>query len=240
MAKRIFVVGFDLPGDEFEYVEFNSDQSLLDADIVLYEPSLGGYQGFEEYNGRPLLTRDGSVRIVENIRHWKSELAAATNAGKLVIVYLAKPHYCYRYTGQQQFSGTGRSRVTTNLVTDVSSYEAAPNVSSVEAKTGQQMKLAPTAYAKGVLFGNNERLTIPAERGQAFTEKCMTAAKRLGVALVRTSDLFEPARYLLDNPDDGYAGACRQAIFEASGEIVTFPPPPISSKSQVAETTAGG
>jgi hypothetical protein len=145
MAKRIFVVGFDLPGDEFEYVPFNSEQSLLDADIVLYEPSLGGYRGFEEYNGRPLLTHDGSVRIVENIRHWKSELAAATNAGKLVIVYLAKPQYCYRYTGQQQFSGTGRSRVTTNLVTDVSSYEAVPNVSSVEAKTGQQMKLASTA-----------------------------------------------------------------------------------------------
>jgi len=25
VAKRIFVVGFDLPGDEFEYVPFNSD-----------------------------------------------------------------------------------------------------------------------------------------------------------------------------------------------------------------------
>ncbi len=68
MAKRIFVVGFNLPGDEFEYVPFNSDQSLPDADIVLHEPSLGGYRGFEEYNGRNLLTQDGSVRIVENIR----------------------------------------------------------------------------------------------------------------------------------------------------------------------------
>src|SRR5438105_14510756 len=145
MAKRIFVVGFDLPGDEFEYVAFNSDQSLLDADIVVYEPSLGGYRGFEEYNGRNLLTQDGSVRIVENIRHWKSELAAATNAGKLVVVYLAKPEFCYRYTGDRQFSGTGRSRVTTNVVTDVSSYEAVPNISSVEAKSGQQTKLMPAA-----------------------------------------------------------------------------------------------
>ena len=46
MAKRIFAAGFDLSGDEFEYVSFHSDQSLLDADIVLFEPSLGGYTGF--------------------------------------------------------------------------------------------------------------------------------------------------------------------------------------------------
>jgi hypothetical protein len=41
MAKnRIFTIGFDLPGDEFEYVEFRSDQTLLDADIVLFQPTL--------------------------------------------------------------------------------------------------------------------------------------------------------------------------------------------------------
>ena len=471
MAKRIFVVGFDLPGDEFEYVPFNSDQSLLDADIVLYEPSLGGYRGFEEYHGRNLLTQEGSVRIVENIRHWKSELAAATNAGKLVVVYLAKPEFCYRYTGERQFSGTGRSRVTTNVVTDVSSYEAVPNISSVEAKSGQQTKLMPTAsfllpywkdfgdlspyetfvdgkftdvllttktgektvgawvrgkgallflppirydekaflkydknerarvwtpealkfgkrlsatlaalsdglragrartpppawaqdgkwstqterdlldqiasvtksiselqerrteldhrfeeagllrgllyeqgpqleravrealtlfgfvakpfkggdsefdvvfesqegrflgevegkdnrainidkmsqlernlqedfardevtdYAKGVLFGNNERLVPPEERGQPFTDKCLTAAKRLSVALIRTADLFEPARYLRDSPDDAYAASCRDAIFRTSGDLVTFPATPVSSSSRLTESS---
>jgi len=33
--KRIFTVGFDLPGSEFEYIKFDSDQTLLDADIIL-------------------------------------------------------------------------------------------------------------------------------------------------------------------------------------------------------------
>jgi hypothetical protein len=76
-----------------------------------------------------------------------------------------------------------------------------------------------TVFAKGVLFGNNERLTNPHERGQPFTDKCLTAAKRLGVALVRTTDLFEPARYLRDHPDAEYAMQCREAIFAASGEV---------------------
>jgi hypothetical protein len=35
MQNRISVVGFDLPGDEFEYIAFDSDQTLLDADIIL-------------------------------------------------------------------------------------------------------------------------------------------------------------------------------------------------------------
>src|SRR5262249_31095511 len=105
MQRRIFVVGFDLPGDEFEYIPFDSDRTLLDADIVLFEPSLGEYYSREHYNGRPLLSADSSVEVPEYIRHWKSELAAAVNAGKLVIVYLAKPAVCYRYTGQQTFSG---------------------------------------------------------------------------------------------------------------------------------------
>lgn len=72
---------------------------------------------------------------------------AAANAGKLVLVYLAKPAVCYRYTGQQNFSGTGRSRVTTNVVTDVSSYEAIPNLSSVETKSGREVRLTTDASA---------------------------------------------------------------------------------------------
>ena len=35
--KKIFTVGFELPGDDFESVSFDSDQSLLDADIILFE-----------------------------------------------------------------------------------------------------------------------------------------------------------------------------------------------------------
>ncbi len=66
-----------------------------------------------------------------------------------------------------------------------------------------------TEYAKGVLFGNGFRLIPPAERGETFTEKCLSSARRTGVALVRTMDLFEPARYLKTHVDPEYGRLCR-------------------------------
>jgi hypothetical protein len=83
-----------------------------------------------------------------------------------------------------------------------------------------------SAFAKGVLFGNAHRLELPSKRAAGFTDKCLTAASRLGVALVHTADLFEAARYLSDHTDDAYAASCRQAIFAAHGTVVEFPKPP--------------
>lgn len=146
MAKRrIFTVGFELPGDEFEYVQFGSDQTLLDADIILFEPTLGDSTSIESYSGKPILAEHSSFATKEHMDHWRSEIFAAVNAGKLVIVYLAKPVECYRYTGRKEHSGTGRSRVTTNFVTELSSYEAVPNLKGVTPKSGKEMRLEKDA-----------------------------------------------------------------------------------------------
>ena len=81
--------------------------------------------------------------------------------------------------------------------------------------------------AKGILFGNAYRLTPPQDKSdEHFTPKCLTAAERNKTALIRTCDLFEVARALADNPDNRFATSCRQAIFDASGEIVKFPAVP--------------
>lgn len=84
--------------------------------------------------------------------------------------------------------------------------------------------------AKGILFGNGYRLTRPSDRPNEFTEKCITNAKRLGTALVRTSDLYPLVSHLLDNPDDNdFKKRCRDAIETTSGAIVQFPVPNSSS-----------
>jgi hypothetical protein len=139
--KRIFTIGFALPGEEFHYIPFDSDQSLLDADIILFEPGFKRHYTSEEYNGIPLFNKSDSHRVYENLSHWRSELAGAVNAGKLVIIFLKKPLIYFRYTGQQNFSGTGRSRTTTNIVAEVSSYDSVPNLTKVEAKTGREVRL---------------------------------------------------------------------------------------------------
>ncbi|MEX2495757.1 MAG: hypothetical protein WD448_06695 [Woeseia sp.] len=474
MAKyRILTVGFDLPGGDFEYIPFDSDQTLLDADIILFEPTLGRYNSVESYQGRSLLTEHSSFAIKERLNHWRSEIVSAVNAGRLVIVFLPKPEICFRYTGDRNFSGTGRSRVTTNIVAETSSYESVPNLDRVVAKSGTAIQLTdggrylgpywselasycpyeaeiegsfkrvllnakggdrivgaegsskngillflppiryseddfvaydedskshgwtPEAlkfgkrllatlvaladsitttrdktpepswamdsdfrlaaegelevrisdvasrlselqadkasletalkdegslrgllfeqgtplelsilealelfgfdaepfddgesefdavfvstegrclgeaegrnnrainidklsqlernlqedfarddvedYAKGVLFGNAYRLKPIDERGEFFTTKCISGAKRARAALVRTPDLFGPARYLKENElDSEYAKACRQAIFAADGEVVKFPTAPIGEESTIAEAT---
>jgi hypothetical protein len=472
MAKyRFFTVGFDLPGDDFEYISFDSDRTLLDADIILFEPTLGSCDTSGSYSGRPLLTERSSFRTKQQLDHWRSEIVTAVQAGKLVIVYLTKPIEYYRHTGEKQFSGTGRSRVTTQMVTDISSYEAIPNLRGVKPKSGKEIRLendatylAPywkefsnysayeveiegdfgrillksrtgdrilgsaihgkygvllflpplrydtetfirydgrrkksfwtqealkfgkrlattlaalagalkqstqttpppawtsdsryrlneesdiesaiskcaeeiaerqakkgaleerlrdagslrrllfeqgrplesailealrlmgfeakpfsdgesefdcvfvspegrflgeaegkdnkainidkfsqlernlqedfardevTDYAKGVLFGNGFRLLPLAERGNFFTEKCISAAQRVHAALLRTPDLFAPAKYLKENPSDlEYAKQCREVIFKTQGEIVKFPVPPIGDETSLGE-----
>ena len=461
--KRIFTVGFVLPGDNFEYVAFDSDQTLLDADIILFEPTFPYHDNNDSHNGKTLLSKYYSFKVKECLDHWYSEIVSACGAGKLIIIYLTKPIECFRHTGQQEYSGTGRSRQTTNLVTDISSYESVPQLKTVIAKSGERIrvendatfikpywkefscyspyqaqiegdftntllkthsgdrivgaafqtksgallflpplqydeeefekydkktkeeywtkkalafgaKLATTLsnlfdtlhksnqvtpppawaldseyrleieskfekqistlsskmvklqeeknilaiklleagslrrllyeqgkpleeallealvlfgfkanqfadgesefdvvlispegrcigeaegkdnkpininkmsqlernlqedfareevddFAKGVLFGNAYRLTSVAERKDYFTKKCISAAKRVKIALVRTPDIFMPAKYLRQNPKDKeYAKKCRDAIFETEGEIVVFPNLPI-------------
>ena len=81
--------------------------------------------------------------------------------------------------------------------------------------------------AKAVLFGNGYRLKPLEERPtEQFTSKCLKMAKRNGAALVKTCDLFEVAKVLLDNPDTTFAAECRKAILQTEGKVVVFPKPP--------------
>jgi len=84
-------------------------------------------------------------------------------------------------------------------------------------------KEGTTEYASGVLFGNAYRLTNPVDRGDWFTAKVLSAAKRSSVRLVRTIDLFGAAQHLRRTGDTRFAAACRQAIRDQSGSIVMFP-----------------
>jgi hypothetical protein len=59
--KKIFTIGFDLPGEEFEYIPFESDRSLLDADIVLFIPTFGNNYASETYEGERLFSHTSSV-----------------------------------------------------------------------------------------------------------------------------------------------------------------------------------
>lgn len=150
--KRIFTIGFSLPGDEFEYIEFESNRTILDADIILIEPSLGSLSveldhsyAAKLFAGVPILEEQASFLAKQQIDHWHSEIISAVTAGKLVIIYLTAPTKRYRYTGEKRFSGSGRSRVTNPVVVPVSSYDAVPNLTKVTSKSGSSIRVEKDA-----------------------------------------------------------------------------------------------
>jgi hypothetical protein len=127
MAKRIFSVGFEFPGDAAEYIPLSSDRSLLDADIIVFEPSMASnYLSDKTYRGKPLINEHDSFRMEEDAAHWRSELKAAFDAGKTIIIYLSELEEYYIHTGQKDYSGTGRNRVVTNIVDSFNNYSCLP------------------------------------------------------------------------------------------------------------------
>jgi hypothetical protein len=79
-------------------------------------------------------------------------------------------------------------------------------------------------YAKGVLFGNPHRLLHPDKRTEFFTQKAIDSAKRSGIALVNTHELFEVVKYLKQSKNKVYAKQVRECFKNTSGEIIKFPP----------------
>lgn len=145
MAKAdIFCVGVDLPGEEFEYIPFNSGMSLLDADIVVFEPTLD-YRTDPlnpTYQGKPSLSAESSVETRQSISHWHSELRTAFEAGRTIFVLLTKPIEVYANTGTQELSGTGRSQKVIHHVGLVDSHMSLPTTfKDLTAATGQKVKL---------------------------------------------------------------------------------------------------
>lgn len=85
--------------------------------------------------------------------------------------------------------------------------------------------------AKGALIGNAFRLTAPNERGDFFTDKCLTASLRSKTALIKSIDLFLVAHYLSAKSDKIFAKKCRAAILGAAG-VVKFPKIPKTGLSK--------
>lgn len=77
--------------------------------------------------------------------------------------------------------------------------------------------------AFGLLFGNPQRLLEPSKRKLDFTKKCKTGAKREGIGLINTSDLFLVSRYIKESNDLKFAELCRKEIREQLGDLIKFP-----------------
>lgn len=77
--------------------------------------------------------------------------------------------------------------------------------------------------AFGLLFGNAQREVEPNKRELDFTTKCINGAKREGIGLIKTHELYSVCQYIANSNDSAFATKCRKAIHDQLGSIIKFP-----------------
>ena len=126
MSKQIVAVGCYVPDPDIESVPFKSNRSILDADIVIFCPTLKDYVTDSTYAGQPVISQSDSVELKRHTDHWKSELTIALEHSKTVFLFLEEIGDCHIHSGQQEISGTGRSRRVSNIVYSYGPYSSVP------------------------------------------------------------------------------------------------------------------
>lgn len=132
MAKRVLTVGCEIPGGPGEFIDFQSKASLLDADFVLFYPTLGSF--VSPYSDSMLPGADpGKLQL--SIFHWQKELTDVLDAGNTVFVLLSELRQLNFNTDHLlDLLDSKPKRIVTN-------YEVFPFPFQINSSTGDSMKL---------------------------------------------------------------------------------------------------
>lgn len=212
-GKKIYTLGFSLPGKVFSHIEYESLESLAGAEIILIQPTIGDISCGSSYNGKPLLSEFMSDSYREFNQHWRREITLALQQGKLVIVYLVKPLEYFHYTGETEFSGTGSGRVTMKKVAPFSAYDAIPCVESVTAISGASLRktgktgfispyweeFAQVSSCEAVLRGDCRQILLQTEDGGGTA--AALAGNFSGYLLFLPPIHFDEDKFIRDNEE---------------------------------------
>lgn len=149
---RIATLGWELPDGRTSYIPFNSDYSLLDYDVIIFDASdifleYRAVPGRWTYKGYRNLDSDASVHILQDLQRRKNEMTELVNIGRTVIIFCPIPDKCYIDSGQREYSGTGRSRQTTRIVNELDINSFFPE--AVQSGTTE-------AYGKKIVFDGDD------------------------------------------------------------------------------------
>lgn len=131
MARKIITVEYQIPNFSDAYFNYSSEQSLLDADVIVFKPmQLSG--GSE----KPSFTESGSFQLEQSAKHWERELSVALEYGKTVFLILGRYQIASVKTGQTEVKG----RTVIDYVRDYNNYEFLPaRLPSMTAKSGTEI-----------------------------------------------------------------------------------------------------
>lgn len=120
--RKILSIEYNIPGFSESYERYSSNKSLLDSDMVIFRPYMNSYS-YDYYDGKPSYNESSSRNFREAEKHWNSEISEYLKSGKVLFVVLDKLDQFYIKTGDKQYSGTGRSRHTLNIINERSNYD---------------------------------------------------------------------------------------------------------------------
>jgi hypothetical protein len=148
MAKKSIVsINCEIPGGEVEYIDFDSKTSLLDWDIIIFNPHISYEKLFEreKFQGKTLLSEATSFTSREKTTYWRREIREAVEAGKQVFVFLDETEEVYGYTGEQHYSGIGKTQTAKKTVAIQTSLDCLPiTIKTINTK-GKGIVPAPAA-----------------------------------------------------------------------------------------------
>ena len=126
-------------------VDFNSGVSLLDYDAVIINSDWLVYYyklcSSSPFQGQSLLSQTDSHQIVKDFNLIKQQISECLKQGKNIYILLGKNENCCVYTGDAEYSGTGKNARRTNIVTPFDMYSFLPVKIKPTHVTGEKMEI---------------------------------------------------------------------------------------------------
>lgn len=115
--------------DGYEQDDFNSSVSFFDYDVVLIDSDYIVHNFDCEkklYQNKKVLTENSSFAIKKQYDLFRKQIIDFMQTGKNVYVLVGTNEDCVVYTGDIQYSGTGRNARKTRIVADFNMYSFLP------------------------------------------------------------------------------------------------------------------
>lgn len=131
--KKRKILGLNTAFDSLKYDDFHEDDftasiSLLDYDAVVIDVGFlsNAYHCNDTFQNKTLLSDYASHQIREDFSVIKGQIIELLKQGRNLFLLMGKNENCYVYTGEKQYSGTGKNARQTNIVQVFDMYSFVP------------------------------------------------------------------------------------------------------------------
>lgn len=141
--KTIIPVNTELPTVN-RYIKYNSEESLQDYDIIIFDPSLPYFNRVDFTAGGSCITIEDSKQLLKLINHWSRELLDALKEGKTIFFVLNE----YEEDSIAMGSTSERKNQHTYNTSNINNYEVLPKVINVRNSKGQLISIKDKRFSQ--------------------------------------------------------------------------------------------